>query len=269
MASENLVYSSRVQNSISFRSSAPMLPACRAVDIQAVKSGSMVENGAELIVNRFQIGFGQRLAVAVPHFPNLVLPAHNVLGCNLRQLPLGKVRQNLLFDDALLGEPSVELQLGLNVPLIESNEALKGHVHIGLLLHQELPFPFQRFSFGGKTTLEFLLALTLPVGVAELHIPGAVVLVLNAAMITPPFSLFGSRAIKLLVEELAVDPAGNRDAAGFRQFLVHLPDELVGIGYGYSQLLGHFIDAHKIWFAMINTFLSLLLVTAACGCCVS
>ena len=55
----------------------------------------------------------------------------------------------------------------------------------------------------------------------------------------------GSRAIKLLVEELAVDPAGNRDAAGFRQFLVHLPDELIGVGYGHPQLLGHFIDAHK------------------------
>ena len=55
----------------------------------------------------------------------------------------------------------------------------------------------------------------------------------------------GSRAIKLLVEELAVDPAGNRDAAGFRQFLVHLPDELIGVGHGYAQLLGHFIDAHK------------------------
>ena len=55
----------------------------------------------------------------------------------------------------------------------------------------------------------------------------------------------GSRAIKLLVEELAVNPAGNRDAAGFRQFLVHLPDELIGVGYGHPQLLGHFIDAHK------------------------
>ena len=47
------------------------------------------------------------------------------------------------------------------------------------------------------------------------------------------------------MEELAVDPPGNRDAAGFRQFLVHLPDELIGVGYGHPQLLGHFIDAHK------------------------
>ena len=47
------------------------------------------------------------------------------------------------------------------------------------------------------------------------------------------------------MEELAVDPAGNRDAAGFRQFLVHLPDELIGVGYGHPQLFGHFVHTHK------------------------
>ena len=83
------------------------------VEVQAVKSGSVVKDGAKLIVDRFQIGLGQRFAVAVPHFPDLVLPAHNVLGRDLRQLPLGKIGQDLLFDDALLGEPGVELQLGL------------------------------------------------------------------------------------------------------------------------------------------------------------
>ena len=99
-----------------------MLPAGR-VDIQAVKSGSVVENGAELIVNRFQVSFRQSLSVTVPHLPDLVLPAHDVLGRDFRQLPLGKIGQDLLFDNALLGEPGIELQLGLNVPLIESNEA--------------------------------------------------------------------------------------------------------------------------------------------------
>ena len=53
------------------------------------------------------------------------------------------------------------------------------------------------------------------------------------------------RTVELFMKEFPVDPAGNRDAAGFRQFLVHLPDELIGVGHGYAQLLGHFIDAHK------------------------
>ena len=184
--------------------------------------------------------------MTVPHFPDLVLPAHDVLGCDLRQLPLGKIGQDLLLDNALLGEPGIEFQLGFNVLLIEGNEALKGHVHIGLLFHQELPFPFQGLPFGGKAPFEILLALTLPVGVEELHISGAVVLVLERCHKLLPLSRrLGSRAIKLLMEELAVNPAGNRDAAGFCQFLVHLPDELIGVGYGHPQLFGHFIDAHK------------------------
>ena len=125
--------------------------------------------------------------MTVPHLPDLVLPAHNVLSRNLRQLPLGKIGQEFLFYDALLGKPGIELQLGLNVPLIESNEALKGHVYIGLLFHQELSFPFQRLSLGGKAPFEFLLALSLPVGIAELHIPGAVVLVLERRHNYSPF----------------------------------------------------------------------------------
>ena len=47
------------------------------------------------------------------------------------------------------------------------------------------------------------------------------------------------------MEEFAVDPPGNRDAAVFRQFLIHLPDKLLGVWNGYPQFLGHFIDAHK------------------------
>ena len=157
------------------------------VEVQTVKPGSVVKNGAELIVNCFQVGFGQGLAVTVPHFPDLVLPAHDVLGCDLRQLPLGKIGQDLLLDNALLGAPGVEFQFGLDVLLIEGNKALKGHVHIGLLLHQELTFPFQCLPLGGKATLELLLALTLPVGVAELHIPGAVVFVLERCHDYSPF----------------------------------------------------------------------------------
>lgn len=125
--------------------------------------------------------------MTVSHFPDLVLPAHDVFGCDLRKLPLGKVRQDLFLDDALLGELGVELQLGLNVLLIEGDKALKGHVYIGLLLDQELSFPFQSFPLGGKAPLEFLLALTLPVGVAELHIPGAVFPVLKRCHKLSPF----------------------------------------------------------------------------------
>ena len=55
-------------------------------------------------------------------------------------------------------------------------DVYKRQVHISLFFHQELPLPFQRFSLGGKAALELLLAFTLPIGVAELNIPGAIVL---------------------------------------------------------------------------------------------
>ena len=43
--------------------------------------------------------------------------------------------------------------IGLHILLIELGEALKGHVHIGLLLHQKLPFPRLGLFLGGKATL--------------------------------------------------------------------------------------------------------------------
>ena len=85
---------------------------------------------------RQQVGFGQRFAVTVSPLPDLVLPAHDVLGRAFRQLPLGKIGQDLLFDAALLGEPGVELQLGLNVPLIESNKAPVSYTHLDVYKRQ-------------------------------------------------------------------------------------------------------------------------------------
>ena len=137
----------------------------------------MVENGAKLVVNCLQVSFRQRFAVAVPQLPNFILPTDNVLCRDFRKFSIRKIGEDLFLDDTLLGKPGIELQLGFNVLLIESNKTLKGHVHISLFFHQELPFPFQRFSLGGKATLELLLAFTLPIGVAELNIPGAIVLI--------------------------------------------------------------------------------------------
>ena len=69
-------------------------------------------------MNRFQIGLGQGLSVTICKIANFILPVNDVLGRNLRQLPLGKVGQNLLLDDAFFGEPGIELQFGFDVLLI-------------------------------------------------------------------------------------------------------------------------------------------------------
>ena len=93
--------------------------------------------------------------MAVPQFPNFILPTDSVPSL---------VSQVLSFS------------LGL-MSFSESNKALKGHIHISLFFYQELPFPFQRFSLGGKAALELLLAFALSIGVTELNIPGSIVLI--------------------------------------------------------------------------------------------
>ena len=103
--------------------------------------------------------------------PYLVLPVDHITGGDLRELALFEIRQNLCADDMLLAEPCVELQLGLDVLFIERHKALETHIDISLLLHQKLAFPCLRLFLGRKTALQFLLALTAPVGIAKLHIP--------------------------------------------------------------------------------------------------
>ena len=167
----------------------------------------MVKEGAQLIVDGFEIGGGIGLSFGVCQLPDRVLPIHHILGGDFRQFPLSKIRQDFLLDDTLFCQPGVQLQLGLHVLLIELGEALKGHVHIGLLLHQELPLPRLGLLFGGKATLQLLLALSLPVRIAELDVPSAVGLVLKRRhRLITPFTLTPC-AIKFFVEEFAVDPA--------------------------------------------------------------
>ena len=103
--------------------------------------------------------------------PYLVLPVDHITGGDFRELAFFEIRQNLCADDMLLAEPCVELQLGLDVLFVERHKALEAHIDISLLLHQKLAFPRLSLFLGCKTALQFLLALTAPVGIAKLHIP--------------------------------------------------------------------------------------------------
>jgi len=67
------------------------------------------------------------------------------------------------------------------------------------------------------------------------------------------------------VEELAVDPACNGDAAGLSQLFVQLTDELIRIRNRYTQLFRDFIDSHKNFSChRQNTFLSCFEVDCFC-----
>jgi len=93
-----------------------------------------------------------------------------------------------------------------------------------------------------------LFALAPPIGVAELHIPGAVMFIFESGHLVFSFQFSVQvvfSAIEFFMEELAVNPAGNGYAAGLRQFFIHFFDEFVGVGFGNSQFCGNLIYSHK------------------------
>ena len=78
----------------------------------------MVENGAELVVDGFQIRLRIRLLLFIPKSQQLILPGDHVLCGNLADIPLPEIRQDLRLDDVLLREPGVFLEPGPDVLFI-------------------------------------------------------------------------------------------------------------------------------------------------------
>ena len=90
----------------------------------------MVEDGAELIVDGFEIYRRVRFAFLVLIVQKLVLPCDDLLGSDITHLELPKVRQQFGADDMLLGCPGVFLDTGLHICRVLLHEALEGHIQI-------------------------------------------------------------------------------------------------------------------------------------------
>lgn len=93
---------------------------------------------------------------------NFILPANDILLYDLRKIPLGKMGQNFLLDNALFCDPSVKLKFWFDILLIQFDKNLKYHIYVSLFLHQELPFPLQRLQICSKVSFKLPLALPLP-----------------------------------------------------------------------------------------------------------
>lgn len=78
---------------------------------------------------------------------------------------------------------------------------------------------------------------------------------LNAAI--RPLLLIFTGSVEFFVEEFAVDPSGDSDAAGRFQFLVQPFDELVRIRNRNAQFLRNFVHTHKDFFCHRVSFLDL------------
>ena len=206
----------------------------------------MIEDCAELIVQRLQINGGVGLTVFIPMIDHLVLPGYYVLGRDITHLAPAEIRQDFRPEDMLLGVPGILLDTEFHILRVEVEEAAEGHGEIGFDLVQLLPFPELGFAFGSETALLGLFALALKIGIPIDGAPGIGCLILIDCHRLNTFLSFRSGlVIEPLVEILPVYTAGNRNHSLFLQFLVELPDQLVSVGRGYIQLLGYFLNRHE------------------------
>ena len=89
-----------------------------------------VENGAELIMDSFQINWGVWLAFIVLIVQHLILPRDDLVGGNIAHLQLTKVGYQLGSDNMIFRSPSVFLDTSFHVRRVLLHKAGKGHVQI-------------------------------------------------------------------------------------------------------------------------------------------
>ncbi len=140
---------------------------------EVVVADSVIEDGAQLIVNCFQIDRGVRLAFIALVVQHLILPGDDLLGRDIAHLQLAEVGQQLGADDVVFGSPGVFFETGFHIRRVLLHEAGKGHVQIrgGFVLL--LPLPRLGIPFSLEPPLLRLLPFAGPVGVAVDHPPGA------------------------------------------------------------------------------------------------
>ena len=149
------------------------------VGTKLIEADSVVENGAELVVQGLEVGLGVGLALFVPIGQQLILPCDHVLGGDLADLPLAEVGQNLLLDDVLLCQPGVFFQPGPHVLGVKLDKGFKGHIHVGGGLHLKAALPVLGLPLGGKAPLALLLTLPRPVPIPRHDVPCAPLFVLK------------------------------------------------------------------------------------------
>ena len=132
----------------------------------------VVEDGTELIVDRFQVHRRVGLTVLVFVVQHLVLPSDDLLGGDVAHLQPAEVGQQLSTDDVVLGSPGVLLEPGFHIRRVEVHEAPEGHVQIGAGLVELFPLPGLCLPFGLEAPLLGLLALAVPVSIAVDRPPG-------------------------------------------------------------------------------------------------
>lgn len=119
------------------------------------------------------LDIGERVCFSfrIFNFAYFILPVNHVFGCNLGQLAFFEIGKDFFLNDVFFCEPGIQFEFRLYILLVKPREALKTHIHVSLLLLQEIAFPCLRVAFAVETTLTLLLAFSHPVGIPAHNIP--------------------------------------------------------------------------------------------------
>ena len=98
---------------------------------EVVVPNRVVEDGAELVMDRFQVHRRVGLAVLSLVVQHLVLPGDNLLGGDVAHFQPNEVGQQLGTDDVVFSGPDVFLEPDFHIRRVEVHEALEGHIQIG------------------------------------------------------------------------------------------------------------------------------------------
>ena len=132
----------------------------------------MVEDGAELIVDGFQVDRGIGLAVLIPVIDHFILPGDDLLSSDGVHPQLPEIRHQLCADDMLFCRPGILFSPRLHILRVPLDEALESHIQLGANLAELLTLPGLCFPFCLESPLLRLPPFACPIGKPEDDPPG-------------------------------------------------------------------------------------------------
>ena len=210
--------------------------------LQAVILHRVVEDRAELAVDRLEIGRGIGLSVLLADAHERVLPCDHVAWLDLAECPILEVGENLGVNHVVLGFPGVLTDAFALIAPVDLNEVAELHVGVCVPLEQELPLPLQRIALELEASLHLLASCAGKIGVVERGVERSVLFIPVSWQL---HHLLLGQTIELLLKVLSADSPGNGGVAQLLEPFVPDMDHFICRCLGYAERLGDFLCIHQ------------------------
>lgn len=178
--------------------------------LQTVILHRVVEDRAELAVDRLEIGRGIGLPILLADAHERVLPGDHVARLDLTERPILEVGKNLGIDHVVLGFPGVLADAFAFITPVDLDEVAKLHIGVCVSLKQELPFPFLRIALELEAPLHLFAPCAGKIGVVERGVEGSVLFI---PVGWQSHHLLLGQTIELLLKVFPADSPGNGGVA--------------------------------------------------------